>query len=33
MPDLPVPFSPPLEEALLPNARRVIEAVHVLMAS
>jgi 2-oxoisovalerate dehydrogenase E1 component beta subunit len=29
-PDTPVPFSPPLEEYFLPNARNVIEAARKL---
>ena len=31
-PDCPVPYSPPLEEAFLPNARQVAEAARRLMA-
>ncbi len=31
-PDTPVPFSPPLEEAFLPNAARVLEAARRLLA-
>ena len=29
-PDTPVPFSPPLEEYFLPNARKVVEAARKL---
>jgi pyruvate/2-oxoglutarate/acetoin dehydrogenase E1 component len=31
-PDVPIPFSPPLEEAVLPNVARVREASHELLA-
>jgi 2-oxoisovalerate dehydrogenase E1 component beta subunit len=31
-PDTPVPFSPPLEEAFLPNAAKVLEAARKLLA-
>ena len=30
-PDTPVPYSPPLEEAFLPNAQKVIEKARWLM--
>jgi 2-oxoisovalerate dehydrogenase E1 component beta subunit len=31
-PDTPVPFSPPLEEAFLPNAAKVLEKARWLLA-
>jgi 2-oxoisovalerate dehydrogenase E1 component beta subunit len=31
-PDTPVPFSPPLEEAFLPNTAKVLEATRKLLA-
>jgi 2-oxoisovalerate dehydrogenase E1 component beta subunit len=31
-PNVPIPFSPPLEQAVLPNVERVREAVRELLA-
>jgi pyruvate/2-oxoglutarate/acetoin dehydrogenase E1 component len=33
MPHVPIPFSPPLEKSLLPNASRLVSAVHELLGS
>ena len=30
-PDTPIPFSPPLEQLYMPNADRIVEAIHALM--